>query len=448
MECMKESNIEGIGQIPFSWDSTRRIKDLFTISKGLSITKKDLVDEGVAVISYGQIHSKENTGVRTLPSLIRYVESCHIRGKSDSLVRKGSFIFADTSEDLEGCGNCVYVDCDDTIYAGYHTIVFSGSENDYRYLAYLFKTDAWRLQIRKNVYAVKVYTVSQKILKECKILIPPLYEQHAIADYLDSQCTKIDSIIYDLEKQIEILQKYKKALITEVVTKGLDKTVPMKDSGIEWIGAIPAHWDAKRLKYLISTSLQYGANEAGDEFTEEHPRYIRITDITEDNKLKDEGKLSLDSKLAKPYMLEDGDVLFARSGATVGKSFYYCNEYGPAAFAGYLIKAKTRTDKLYSKFLYYTTLGIGYDNWKNTVFTQATIQNIGADKYAQLIVTVPPLSEQETIINYLDDVCEKIDEILEIKRSQRDRMLRHKKSIIFEYTTGKKRVKEAMQHAN
>ena len=442
MKDFKQSGIEGIGLIPHSWDASKRIKDVFDHSKGLSITKEDLVDEGIAVISYGQIHAKENTGTTIIPSLIRFVEERHIRGRANSQVHRGDFIFADTSEDLDGCGNCVYVDCDDTIYAGYHTIIFSSKKTDNRYLAYLFQTDAWRTQIRKNVYAVKVYTVSQKILKECKIILPPEWEQTAIANYLDVSCEQLDSIIADLESQIEKLKTYRKSIITEIVTKGLVSDVPMKDSGFMTIGQIPAHWDAKKLKYALASPLQYGANEAGDDYDDDNPRYIRITDITEDNTLKEDGKLSLRTDLAKPYMLKDGDVLFARSGATVGKTFYYSIDCGPAAFAGYLIKANTDRTKLNPRFLFYTTLGVGYENWKNTVFTQATIQNIGADKYATLPVTLPPVEEQTIMIKYLDKVCADVDATISIKSAQLEAMQNHKASLIFEYVTGKKRVKE------
>lgn len=293
------------------------------------------------------------------------------------------------------------------------------------------------------MYAVKVYTVSQKILKECKIILPPEWEQMAIANYLDNACLQLDSIIADLEIQIEKLKAYRKAIITEVVTKGLDRNVPMKDSGIVTIGQIPIHWNAKKLKYVLASPLQYGANEAGDDFDDSNPRYIRITDIAEDNTLKEDGKLSLRADLAKPYMLKDGDVLFARSGATVGKTFYYTSDYGPSAFAGYLIKANTDRGKLNPRFLFYTTLGVGYENWKNTVFTQATIQNIGADKYATLPVTLPPIEEQPILIEYLDKVCTEVDATISIKTAQLEMMRKHKNSLIFEYVTGKKRVKEA-----
>lgn len=276
---------------------------------------------------------------------------------------------------------------------------------------------------------------------ELPICIMSIDEQVAIADFLDKECGQIDSVAADLEKQIALLQQYKKSLITETVTKGLDKSVPMKDSGVEWIGEIPNTWDCKKMKYVISEPLQYGANEAGDDYKEDYPRYIRITDITEENSLKDDGKLSLSSDIAKPYLLKDGDLLFARSGATVGKTFYYTSNYGTCAFAGYLIKARFNQDKMNPKFVYYTTLGIGYENWKNTVFTQATIQNIGADKYAQLYITVPSMKEQNEIIAHLDTQCKAIDDVIHSKYQQLSTIQQHKKSLIYEYVTGKKRVK-------
>lgn len=284
--------------------------------------------------------------------------------------------------------------------------------------------------------------IGMGVLGNLYVTLPSSKEQQSIVDYLDKACAQIDSIAADLEKQIALLQKYKKSLITETVTKGLDKSVPMKDSGVEWIGEIPNTWDCKKMKYVISEPLQYGANEAGDDYKEDYPRYIRITDITEENSLKDDGKLSLSPYIAKPYLLKDGDLLFARSGATVGKTFYYTSNYGTCAFAGYLIKARFNQDKMNPKFVYYTTLGIGYENWKNTVFTQATIQNIGADKYAQLYITVPSMKEQNEIIAYLDTQCKAIDDVIHSKYQQLSTIQQHKKSLIYEYVTGKKRVKE------
>ncbi len=187
----------------------------------------------------------------------------------------------------------------------------------------------------------------------------------------------------------------------------------MKDSGIEWIGEIPSNYYVYRLKYLLRRPLDYGANSSGVEYSIYLPRYIRITDITADGKLKKDGALSLGLEDASPYILEEGDILFARSGATVGKSFIYHTEYGRAAFAGYLIRAQLK-EKIVPEYVYYYTCSTGYDIWKNGIFIQSTIQNIGADKYANLpIVLLDTKDEQMRIVSFLEHICMELDNVIE-----------------------------------
>lgn len=207
---------------PEHWQ-IRRTRELFSFRKGLSITKANLEETGIAVISYGQIHSQKNTGVSLNEDLFRYVNKSYLQTNKSCLVEKGDFIFADTSEDVIGCGNCAYIDRDGTIFAGYHSIIAhpSGSTNN-KYLAYLFKSPTWRYQIRKKVNGVKVYSITQKMLKDTFILIPPSDEQEEIAGYLDEICIKIDVAIQKLEEKISNLQDLKTRLIADVVTGQMD----------------------------------------------------------------------------------------------------------------------------------------------------------------------------------------------------------------------------------
>ncbi len=215
---MKDSGIEWIGEIPEEWEIARLKRD-FSFGKGLPITKDNLIENGLAVISYGQIHSKHNTGVRIYNDLIRYVSNDYIKTNSSSLVHKGDFIFADTSEDLDGCGNCVYVDRQLQLFAGYHTIIlFSKNDLCNKYLAYLFKTDQWRSQIRSRVSGVKLFSISRKILANATIIFPALDEQQEIALYLDEKCAEIDTLIEKKEQLVNELESYKKSLIYEYVT--------------------------------------------------------------------------------------------------------------------------------------------------------------------------------------------------------------------------------------
>ena len=140
-----------------------------------------------------------------------------------------------------------------------------------------------------------------------------------------------------------------------------------KDSGIEWIGHIPAHWRVEKLKRILECPLMYGTNEVAELDDTEFPRYVRITDFDDNGLLRDDTFKSLSPDKADGYYLGEGDVLFARSGATVGKSFLFKNYSGQACFAGYLIKAQTNRHRLLPEYLYYFTKSPSYDSWKNII---------------------------------------------------------------------------------
>lgn len=215
---MKDSGIGWIGEIPENWEIDK-IKYIFAIGKGLPITKENLIDEGLAVVSYGQIHSKTNTGVEMESSLLRFVDLKYQERYPQCQVYQYDFVFADTSEDIEGCGNCVYKREDSILFAGYHSIILHSTiPQDNRYLAYLFKTDCWRKQIRETVSGVKVFSITQKELINLSVIIPSFEEQQNIANYLDKKCAEIATIIAEKKKQLEILEQYKKSLIFECVT--------------------------------------------------------------------------------------------------------------------------------------------------------------------------------------------------------------------------------------
>lgn len=215
---MKPSNIDWIGQIPSHWGE-ERFKSKFKTAKGLSFTKADLVHSGNPVISYGQIHAKYNTGTAIDLNMVRYVPDSIIENGCNSKVKMGDFIFADTSEDIDGCGNCVYIDRNTELFAGYHTVIASSFQNaDNKYYAYLFLTDCWRSQIRMRVSGIKVFSISQSILNQTSLIVPPHAEQREIADYLDRKCADIDALIALKQQKIEELKQYKKSLIYEYVT--------------------------------------------------------------------------------------------------------------------------------------------------------------------------------------------------------------------------------------
>ena len=274
------------------------------------------------------------------------------------------------------------------------------------------------------------------------IQVPPLPEQRAIAAFLDLETAKIDSLVAKKERLIELLQEKRTALISRAVTKGLDPNMPMKDSGVKWLGEIPAHWDVKRLKHLLRAPLQYGANEPSNHIDPDSPRYIRITDIREDGTLWDETFRSIPQEIAQPYLLAEGDLLFARSGATVGKTFNYRPSWGKAAYAGYLVRARLDDHLTESDFVEYFTHSQEYKDWILGNLIQSTIQNVSAERYASLAVPLPPLVDQRAISKHLHSETAKLDALVAKVHEAIDCLRELRAALISAAVTGKIDVRE------
>lgn len=204
-----------------------------------------------------------------------------------------------------------------------------------------------------------------------------------------------------------------------------------KDSGIPWLGEVPEHWEVKRLKFMLSEKLKYGANESAESDEPEQPRYIRITDIDEQGNLKDDTFKSLEFEKAKDYLLNVNDILLARSGATVGKSFLYKeNLKNFACYAGYLIRARLDQKKFNANFVNYYFQSTGYWDWIKSVNIQATIQNVSAEKYNDFVLSVPTLIEQTAIAHYLDTKLGEIDALIDKQQTLIEKLAEQRTAVI------------------
>lgn len=214
---MKDSGIEPMVNVPKHW-KINKIKYLFELYGGLNITKKNLIDTGIPVINYGEIHSKYGFHFDLRYDVVQKVDSHYLEYKN-SLINQGDFIFADTSEDIEGSGNFTCYLNEEMCFAGSHTIILKSKKFiNYFYFSYLFESLLFRSQIQKKVEGIKVYSITQRILKSLILFEPPAEEQQQIVQYLDKKIFTIDSLIKDKTKVIEELENYKKSLIYEYVT--------------------------------------------------------------------------------------------------------------------------------------------------------------------------------------------------------------------------------------
>jgi type I restriction enzyme S subunit len=281
------------------------------------------------------------------------------------------------------------------------------------YYCYYFKAMDARKMFHGMGTGIRL-TLSYNELRNVPIPVPPRAEQDQIVRFLDWKVSEINKLIGIRRKEISLIRQYKELRITERL-KG--KKV----------------W----LKRLLKSPLQYGANSSGTDFSSNLPRYIRITDIDSDGNLKQDGAKSILEEDAVPYILEDGDILLARSGATVGKAFLYKKCYGLSAYAGYLIRAKFDNSRILPEYFMYFTNSSIYSDWKNSVFIQATIQNISAEKYGYLPIPLPSIDEQKRIVNELDLICKYMDSLVEIKYKEIHALQELKAVIISDVVTGK-----------
>ena len=321
-----------------------------------------------------------------------------------------------------------------------------------RFLYWVIQSEEfWNWFNYKNAGNSTIIHLYQGDFAEFVYAFPNYAEQESIADYLDMHCAKLDSIISDLEQQIETLQKYKKSLITEAVTKGLDKSAPMKDSGIEWIGKVPETWDIKRIKY-ISALITKGATPDDISFIEDelHPiRFIKAENI-QNGKLHQEPEFFIttaDNVTLQRAILRDKDILFVIAGATIGKVAKMRAELMPCNLnqAVCLIRMKASQCPDYYNYVLQSNITSVVIN---LLTVQAAQPNLSMGNIANIKVPVPLLEDQIVIAEFLDAKCKQIDDTLAIKQSQLETMRAHKTSLIYEYVTGKKRVKEVTNHAN
>ena len=428
----KDSGVQWLGEIPGHWECVP-FKSIFSLVKGLSITKENLVDEGVNVISYGQIHSKVNKYTYIVPDMYRFVSNGYVETHPQAIVNKEDFIFADTSEDINGSGNFVRVNNDDLTFAGYHTIIGRNKNPQYGpYLSYLLQSNRWKTQIWIKVHGVKLYSITRGILHSTKLIVPPFSEQQSIVSYLDSKCEKIDKMIEGKEKQIALLQELKQRTIADAVTRGLNPDVKMKATNISWLEEIPEHWITRRLGSLFTGDVEtnkdfefkrafkfnYGLlvakNEVGDP-EEYHDVYVKYSKVRSGDILVNGLNLNYDFVSQR--------VACAPSEGIITSAYVVC---------------RPREGVNYE---YYTFLLKNMDNMKLFHGMGTGIRlTLSYKEIKKQIVPVPPLSEQRTIVAYINERTEKIDTLTSKLQQEIESIKEYKQRLISDVVTGQIKV--------
>ena len=427
--------MQWLKEIPSHWEVEPFARH-FSYGKGLPITKADLMQEGIAVISYGQVHSKLNKGTTISEELVRFVSPNYIESHPQCLLNNGDFVFADTSEDIEGSGNFAFNDYTDKIFAGYHTVVARPIDLPYpQYYAYLFQSLNWKGQIQSLVNGVKVYSIGKGHLKKSYLLIPPLAEQEKIVSYLEDKTSKIDAYVADKEKEIELLQELKQKTIADAVTKGLNPDAKMKDSGISWIGEIPEHWETRRAKFMFKKNKRERRPEdevitcfRDGQVTLRKNR--RLTGFTESEKFDGYQGIRKGDLVIHQMDAFAGSIGVSDSDG-MGTSVYHCCT--PTGDYNVYYYANLIRQMALSGFIQSLYKGI-----------RERSSDFSFPVFGNQYLTIPPLDEQQSIVAYIEEKCEKIDKLASELQSEIDYLKEYKQRLIADCVTGQVNVQNEM----
>ncbi|MHC9401716.1 restriction endonuclease subunit S [Staphylococcus epidermidis] len=416
---MKNSGIEWIGEIPYSWQ-IKSVKNEFTRKQSQSSNLEN------------NILTLARSGVK-----VRDISTGEGQIASDysnyNYVTPGDLLL--NPMDLVSGDNCNISNFYGVISPAYFNLGVKNHANPY-FFNYYFKIQYWIGSFfahGKGVSFENRWTLNYETLRNFPILFPPLNEQQKIVKILDDNLSYINSLTEQTYQSINELKKYKQLLITEAVTKGFDSTVEMKDSGIEWIGMIPKHWTIKKVKYFLSeSSVKNYPNEMVLSL------YRDYGVIPKDSRTDNHNVTSSDTSSYK--LIEKNDVVINKMKAWQGS-------LGVSSFKGIISPAyyvyKIIDSDIYSNFLHYALRNNLYLDEYRRISSGIRIGQWDLEKkeFEKLLYPFPnSTSEQQQIVQYLDNKTSAIDNIIADKTKIIEELENYKKSLIYEYVTGKKEV--------
>lgn len=405
---MKDSGIEWIGEIPEEWKLSK-INNLYEI-RNTKVSDKNYDPLSV-----------------TMKGIVPQIESAAKTNSHDDrkLVKKGDFVINSRSDRRGSCGISSYEGSVSLI----NTVIKPLSEMNPNYYNWFFHTEQFADEFFKWGHGIvnDLWTTTWNDMKRIVIVYPPLPEQKRIADFLDEKCSEIDDLTADIEEQIKTLEEYRKSVITEVVTKGLNPNVELKDSDIEWIGKIPKEWDIKKVKYLCKERNEKYTRSKGelDYFALENIVSWNMKHINTENVYDIKGS----------NLCYKDDVVFGKLRPYLAKTFLV--DYDRCCSSEFAIFHDFKGIPKY--FLYVFTTN-GFVTMVDNSTSGVKMPRANIEFIKNVTIPCPTNQQQKEIANYLDHKCSEIDSVISFKKQQLETLAEYKKSLIYEYVTGKKGV--------
>ena len=419
MREMKDSGIEWIGEIPADWELSK----IGAVYEERNEKVSDVDFQPLSVTKQGVVPQLE-TAAKTND------------GENRKLIRKNDFVINSRSDRRGSCGISEY----DGSCSLINTVLKPRRNMCNAYYSFVFRSERFADEFYRwgNGIVDDLWSTKWSNMKRIYIPAPSLQEQHRIADYLDRKCSQIDAIIARQQEVIEKLKAYKLSVITEAVTKGLNPDVPMKDSGVEWIGEIPEHWDFRRIKNCCL--IVDCKNRTPDPDPDGEYIVVRTTCIR-DGSFSYEGSYHTNAENFKEWTAkgqpQHGDIFFTRE-APMGEACLVPDTDNLCMGQRVMFfRPLDGSDPRYILYSIYGPLAREYIDSKNK---GSTVGHLKLGQVASLPLFYCPPREQSEIANYLDKRCGAIDKVVEKKAEIISRITDYKKSLIYEVVTGKKEV--------
>ena len=429
---MKDSGIEWIGEIPKEWE----IKKL----KYLSLFQLEKYDEIYGDLVYIGLENVESwSGI--------YIETDSIYDKSQSVIfHNNDILWGKLRPYLAKVYQCTNMGCCSSEFC----VISFDKMSDIRFFWYLLVSPTFVDTVNRSTYGTKMPRANADFIKNMHVPIPPIIEQSIISQFLDNKCKEIDNILTKTRASIEEYKKLKQAVITQAVTKGIRGDREMKDSGVEWIGSIAIGWKLIPFRHVLKERQEKNSPIKSEErlslsidlgvtlYAEKTTNLDRFKDDFEQYKLAYEGDLVMNSM--NMIVGATGVSDYFGCVSPVYYTFYdELEDHVTAKYCEYIFRSKTMLRVLYSlgKGIYAIVRG---DDRVNTCRLKVSKEDLKS-----IIIPVPPVEEQREIVNYLKKKCLAIDELIAKKEQYLSEIENYKKSLIYEYVTGKKEVPQKYQ---
>ena len=399
----KDSGIPWIGEVPEDWKFLK-FKYSGSFEKGKLPNSTNAENKGLPIIGASEMNGKE-------PTIFTEQQDIPLCSNEDILILWDGANAGLISNNLQGIVSSTVV-----------KYVCKEKQCNSGYIYYQYKT--LERYFKSKVSGTTIPHMNMKFINDCPLLLPPLPTQQRIADFLDRKCAEIDELAALQETMIEELKRYKQSLITETVTKGLNKNAKMKDSGVEWIGEIPERWEVKRLKFV--------ANRRNEKADDTKLKYIGLEHIVGFSKEMVETENVYDNEGAN--MCYARDVIFGKLRPYLGKAKVI--EDACCCSSEFIVLCNVHCPD----YLRYLLLSGWFIEIVNASTYGTKMPRANADFIMNMLIPVPHTNEQQQIADYLDRKCAEIDELIVIKQQKIEALKEYKKSVIFEYVTGKKEV--------